>query len=287
MRAGRLLLIWSALVGTAACLSAGSADATGARASSSRVVFYSDVAQLVPGVSPYASNVPSVRPRSLLMLQDGSWVIDKLHWSTWGRAVARATGVSSASNCKPNCAQGKRTRDAISLALSRRRQLFGHTVYACYQLTDPAAPSLDQLECLRHIHGHQYAYAPVAGSPVHLAEFLSPDRNIWCVLNDMPGDREGDCFYDANRSIASQEYAANLRPNGHLGTCAWQPSQPGVAGCVQNWNPSAIVLKSGQVDVIYQYRCQATHSAVTCTIDTGAALGKGFTITGTGVTPVP
>jgi hypothetical protein len=122
---------------------------------------------------------------------------------------------------------------------------------------------------------------------VHLSDFLSPDRKIWCVLNDSPGVREAACFYDANRFTGGQEYSAYLRPNGQLDTCAWQPTQGGLAACVQNWDPSAPVLKSGQVDVIYQYRCQATQTAITCMVDTGKGKGKGFTITDTGATPIP
>jgi hypothetical protein len=124
-------------------------------------------------------------------------------------------------------------------------------------------------------------------TPVHLSDFLSPDRKIWCLLNDSPGVREAACFYDANRFTGGQEYSAYLRPNGQLDTCAWQPTQSGLEACVQNWDPSAPVLKSGQVDVIYQYRCQAIGNAITCMVDTGKGKGKGFTITDTGATPIP
>ena len=286
MKTGRLLLIAAALVGPAAWVSAGSAHAGGTKASG-QVVFYSDVAQLVPGTPPYMDNVPSVRPSLVVMFQDGSWVIEKLRWSSWGGSVARATGISSASNCQPNCAQGRRTRDPVQFVVSQPRHLFGRTVYACYQLTDPKAPPTDQHDCLKRTRGSQYYYSPIAGSPVHLSEFLSPDRKIWCVLDDSSAVREADCFYDANRSVAGQEYAAALHPNGQLVSCAWQPSQNAVAACVQNWNPSAAVLRTGLVDVIYQYRCQAASTAISCTVDTGTGKGRGFTITGTGVTRIP
>jgi len=130
--------------------------------------------------------------------------------------------------------------------------------------------------------------AAAGGSaPAQLANFLSPDRKIWCLLNNSPGFRDAGCVYDSTPSAAGQEYSAYLRPNGQLDTCAWQPSQPPLQACDQNWNANAPVLKSGKVDVIYQYRCQAASTAITCTVDTGAAKGKGFTISGTGVTPIP
>jgi hypothetical protein len=284
VKAGRLFLIAVALVAAVAWRSARTADAGGARASG-QVVFYADVANLVPGPS-YNKNAPHVRPRLVLMFENGAWVIEKLRWSSWGGPVARATGISSASNCTPNCAQGKRTNDPVQFVLSHPRHLFGRTVYACYQLTDAKAPPTDQHDCLKHTRGNQYYYSAVAGSPLHLSEFLSPDRKIWCVLGDRPGVREADCFYDANRFTGGQEYSATLHADGQLVTCAWQPSQSGVDACVQNWDPSAPVLKSGRVDVIYEYRCHATSTAITCTVDTGKGKGKGFTITDTGVTPI-
>ena len=124
-------------------------------------------------------------------------------------------------------------------------------------------------------------------APAHLANFLSPDRKIWCLIQNEPDDRAASCFFAADRSAGGQEYSAALQPNGQLVTCAWQPSQPGVQACDQNWDASAPVLNSGKVDLIDQYRCQATSGAITCTVDTGAAKGKGFTISGTGVTPIP
>lgn len=156
MRVGRLLLMAAALVATATWLPAGSAEAGAARAPRA-VVFYPDVGSLVPGTPPTA---PRVRPSLVVMFQDGAWVIEKLHWSNWGGRVARATGISSASNCTPSCAQGKRTHDPVRFVLSNRRHLLGRTVYACYRLTDPKAPSTDQHDCLRHAYGHQYHYAP-------------------------------------------------------------------------------------------------------------------------------
>jgi hypothetical protein len=164
MRAGRLLLVAAALVATVAWLSAGSADAGGARASA-QVVFYADVADLVPGIPPL-KHTPSVRPSLVLIFEDGSSVVEKLHWSSWGRSVARATGILSASDCEPSCATGKRTNDPVRFVLSQRKHLFGRTVYACYQITDPKRPPIDRRLCLKHsqVGSNQYYYAPVAGS---------------------------------------------------------------------------------------------------------------------------
>lgn len=159
MKVLRLLLMAAALVATAAWLSAGSADAGGARASG-QVVFYADVANTVPGTS-FLKNSPRVRPSAVLLIEDGSAILETLHWSSWGGTVARAKGILSASNCVPDCAGGKRTHDPAQFVLSQRRHLFGRTVYACYELTDPKAPQIYR-DCLKHSSGNQYYYAPVA-----------------------------------------------------------------------------------------------------------------------------
>jgi len=282
----RSTLIAAALLATAGWLSAGSAGAGGGARESAHIVFYINTANTVPG-SP-VPNLPRVRPYRVVMFANGSWIIDKLHWSSWGGPVARATGISSASNCKPNCAEGRRTHNPARFVLSHPRHLFGRTVYACFRLTVPKSPQADQHLCLERLHGTQYAYAPVAGSPLHVTEFLSPDRTIWCLFSNGPGSRQAYCGYNDSLSDPSQEYAATLDPSGQLFTCAWQRGQNPLASCVQNWNKSATVLRSGQVDAIYQYRCTAvTRTTVTCKVATGTGKGKGFTISATGVTPIP
>ena len=147
---------------------------------SGQVVFYPNTADFVPGQA-YNPNVPSVRPSLVLMFEDGSWVIKNLRWSSWGGATARATGISSSSDCKPNCAQGTRTNHPVSFVVSKPKHLLGRTVYTCFQLTDPKAPKTDQDRCLRHSTGNQYAYgAPIVVKP--------PARQTRLVFNTtIPG----------------------------------------------------------------------------------------------------
>lgn len=127
------------------------------------------------------------------------------------------------------------------------------------------------------------------GSPRHLSRFLSPNRKILCLLFDSHkpmGAKEAFCAYSARGNGSGQEYSATLHPNGRLATCAWHPRQNPNTACYQIWG-SGPVLRSGHVDVIYQYHCEATHTAITCTVDTGKGKGKGFAISGTGVTRIP
>jgi hypothetical protein len=117
------------------------------------------------------------------------------------------------------------------------------------------------------------------GVPRHLSAFLSPDREIWCVLPS--------CFY-GRPAGAGDKYSASLDANGRLTTCAWHPSE-GLSAptCVHAWDDTAPVLRSGQVDVFSRFRCQAASAAITCTVASGTGNGKGFTISRAGVTPIP
>jgi hypothetical protein len=120
---------------------------------------------------------------------------------------------------------------------------------------------------------------PARSAPRHLSAFLSPDREIWCVLPS--------CFY-GRPAGAGDKYSASLDANGRLTTCAWHPSD-GLSAptCVHAWDDTAPVLRSGQVDVFSHFRCQAARAAITCTVTSGTGKGKGFTIRRTGVTPIP
>jgi hypothetical protein len=115
-------------------------------------------------------------------------------------------------------------------------------------------------------------------APLHLSAFLSPDREIWCVLPS--------CFY-GRPAGSGNKYSASLDANGRLTTCAWHTNQSRLANtCVHAWDDTAPVLRSGQVDVFSKFRCRAASAAITCTVDTGTGKGKGFTIGDTGITPI-
>jgi hypothetical protein len=127
-----------------------------------QIYFYSNLGDSVPGAT-YAPNTPLVRPTSLLIFQDGSYLIEKLRWKDWGLGVARATGVSSSSTCKPNCATAPRINKPAEVTVSRPKLLFGREVYTCYQLTVPSYPASDQAGCLKRGPGGSYSYARASG----------------------------------------------------------------------------------------------------------------------------
>jgi len=253
------------------------------QAASGRIFFYANVGNPIPGTK-FSPNPPQIRPSRLIEFEDGSWLIVNLRWTGWGGTTARATGISSASNCKPNCAAGKRTHDSARLIVSQPKRFRGRTVYTCFQLTIPATPIANQHDCLRR-EGSLYTYQPAAGARSGLADFLSPDRRIWCVLTNETYDRHASCLtgYPTNGNTNIPNYSAQVSASGQVQLCNWAPGQDPRAGCVQNWDYNVPVLKPGVVDLVYQYRCTSTTSSVTCTVNTGPGKGNGFRITPTSV----
>jgi hypothetical protein len=92
-----------------------------------------------------------IKPSSFLMFQDGGWVLQKLKWTHWGSKVARATGISNASDGIPNMAEGKRTMSPARVTLSKPGRFRGHEVYHCFTLTVPAHHESDQHLCIKRL----------------------------------------------------------------------------------------------------------------------------------------
>lgn len=112
-----------------------------------RIGFYGGILDLD---SVNSSTPLVVRPSQVLLAEDGSVALVDLRWSDWGTSVARATGVWSASDCTPSCADGKLTKRPAQLTLSNPGLVLGHMVYRCYQV-DPPNPQRDPADhgCLR------------------------------------------------------------------------------------------------------------------------------------------
>lgn len=99
--------------------------------------FYGDIGGVIGNQS---STV--VHPSSLMLTENGSVALIHLQWSDWGKGIARATGVWSASSCTPNCAAGKRMTSPARLTLWSPGLVSGHWVYRCFQI-DPRHPKRD------------------------------------------------------------------------------------------------------------------------------------------------
>lgn len=118
------------------------------------IYFWGSVAATIraPGQPPE----PEVtRPALIFIFADGSWAIERLHWTGWGSSVAHATGTSSASNGIPNMAEGKRIKAPAQITLSSPGRFYGHEVYRCVVLTVPP-PATNEHLCLKDQHGYWF-----------------------------------------------------------------------------------------------------------------------------------
>jgi hypothetical protein len=142
------------------------------------IYFWSSTADAVsvPKGAVSQGNARVIRPSVIAMHADGSWDIDHLRWSGWGRRVAHATGISNASNGIPSEAQGRRIKRPADLTLSDPGRFEGHEVYRCFTLTVPTFPGSDERLCLKDQGGYHYFESTAA----QFDEFLSPDRKVWC-----------------------------------------------------------------------------------------------------------
>ncbi len=136
----------------------GDAPARSVSPGTGRIAFYGDIGSIINNQNPLL-----VRPSTLLLAEDGSVALIHLRWSGWGTSVARATGVWSASNCTPSCANGKRTTSPARLTLSSPGLGGGHRVYRCFQIYPPHPQrDIDDHGCIQR-QGTYAVYAPISG----------------------------------------------------------------------------------------------------------------------------
>jgi hypothetical protein len=236
---------------------------------------YTWVGDLIPGTK-YHPNPPLVRPATLYETDDGSWVIEKLHWSSWGASVARATGISSA---RASVATAPRVNHPATLTLSRPVALLGHEVYGCYQLTVPSDPKQSEHECLTlDPNGTTWGYGlasqpkttPTKPTSGTYARFYTPSRNIACEMSDNDTAQAGiGCIMQKPPALAS------LKVSGLATICQHQALK-----CTGNLgdNPSLPApreLAYGSSVTVGRFRCTSASTGVTCVV---IATGKGFFI---------
>jgi hypothetical protein len=254
---------------TAVVVFAAGAGASEKSSASGQVYFYGDLANAIN--SSYSKNPLLVRPSLIGMFEDGSWVLEKLRWSSWGSSVASARGISSASNCTPNCATGKRTNVPAQLTLSSPGLVLGHRVYRCFQLTVPSHPA--EHECLGHI-GKLIAYSPISKPtpPATSAVAFSPDpAGISCILKDN-GTVQGASVFCWLGSQWPPATHAQMGLDGQLDETTIIPQPVGLGG------PD---LQYGKSVTIGRFRCTSAVAGLSCVV---TKTGKGFLIGPAGIT---
>ena len=263
-----------------ACLFPGGAGAALAHPadSSGQIFLYTNI--LAPVNATFASNQLQIRPAGLLMFQDGSWAIIKLRWSGWGSSVAHASGLSSSTDCKPNCATGKRTDVPAQVTVSSPGVVFGHTVYRCLQLNVPSSPKSSQRYCLGPQAPNLYGYVPRASRPVPPKP--APAQIGLGFLTSLPGHIS--CQMDAEPTM-KQVFCQSLGPPTQHGVTLHADGTFSSCGVTCVGNP-------GQGTPTYTVGKTATIGPFTCTVKTGGvqcvvtATGKGFLFNASGATSV-
>ena len=156
-----------------------------------------------------SSNPRVIQPASILMFADGSWDLESLSWTGWGTSVARATGISSASNGIPDQATGTRIKSPVTVTLSQPGPFQGHEVYRCFTLKSPAHPDSNERLCLKD-QGHGYyllASAPLTKPQPSVVDFFSgpPNRNVGCELSAAQGSTAAHVLCESYGAAVSQK----------------------------------------------------------------------------------
>lgn len=231
------------------------------------ISFWNDIAAPIDKHNPL-----TVRPSTFLLFEDGQWVLEDMHWTGWGSSVARATGISSASNDIPNAAQGKRIKTRASVTLSDPGRFEGHEVYRCFKLTVPGPASYGpQPLCL----GRSAGAWVLKSNALSLSGFLSPDGKVWCGI----GSPQSFCVTGGEAAGIPQS-GATLYSSGKVTLCD-VPVPSASQGCTQNWDPGAQVLTLGQENYVDGVVCKSETTGITCTLVSGRGAGKGFLISST------
>jgi hypothetical protein len=195
-------------------------------------------------------------------------------WPNSGWAVFRFTG--GAWQLVPNGYHG-----GFVAALAAVGSDIRQTVPVWHKSDGPCNPSGGRKTRIWHWNGSRLVAGPwkvtsTGPKTVSLDDFLSPDRKTWCVIGKGAVGDEAFC------ATLTPVQSATLRRNGAVAICN------GTAGgdCGNGWHSSAPVLRYGQQNERYGYRCTSERTGITCTVLAGAASGKGFLINRQGVSRV-
>jgi hypothetical protein len=87
---------------------------------------------------------PVYRPRLLAVAGEGSFVVERMRWSSWRRGSARGRGIGAQDDCSPDCATGTFHRAPVRVRLARPRSRCGNRIWTRMALTwTEGAPKID------------------------------------------------------------------------------------------------------------------------------------------------
>jgi hypothetical protein len=226
------------------------------------VYFWANTAATIAGPGQ-PSLPPVIRPKTIALFADGSWDVEHLRWSGWGSSVARATGISSASDGIPNQAEGKRIKTAARVVLSHPGTFQGCEVYRCFTLTIPSRPASDQHLCLKEQGGSWYLVAQrsTPAAPTTSTDFLVRAIGGGCSMTTARVMCE---------TYGTPAQVATLAPSGAVTICVVGGASPCDQGDFGEGTPHYAV---GRSTTVGPFRCAVLATGVRCTV---VASGTGF-----------
>jgi len=129
------------------------------------IYFWADLGNPVKSPVRGFHNPPVIRPSSLMLFEDGSWLIEKLHWTGWGSPVAVAQGKSNSDTDKPNVAEGRRIITPATVTLYDPGVFEGRRVYRCIRMK-LQPPAHYEASCLERSGTTVVLGPPGVGTPV-------------------------------------------------------------------------------------------------------------------------
>jgi hypothetical protein len=126
---------------------------------------------------------------------------------------------------------------------------------------------------------------PPAGGTLHLRSFFSPDREVWCGIENKVSIPWTDvwCGTPAG-TVGVPIVSASLTKAGAVAFCLG--TDRATHHCNKTYDSTTPTLNVGQIVELDGFRCTSQKDGITCVVTSGAGEGKGFTINAKTATPV-
>ena len=235
------------------------------------IYFWGSVVAVLGAPGQPVATPELIRPSLILLAEDGSSVVEHLRWSGWGTSVARATGISSASNGIPNMAQGKRIKKPARVTLSSPGRFQGHEVYRCFTLTLPPAAA-GEPSCLVERGGYWSLAGrsptgstapPASTATVSGTTFFSPipGLSLNCELEDSAVPGPGVSVYC---QTINPPRSVTMGRAGRFKICSGGTIR--TTHCIGNPPMNTPTLAYGKEITVGPFRCRSEQAGVTCTV---------------------
>jgi hypothetical protein len=211
---------------------------------------------------------------------DGTAVVEGARWRNWGRstATAQATFNEALLSSHNSVASAPRRRSAVTITASHIELCSGRRAYTSIKIRYAApANGISTLTLPTFLpHCRPLAQSGKPGT-LHVHEFLSPDRKVWCQINEFSPP-----MVACGTHPEPPTHAAEVNTAGHVSICSvprleYSPGAHVPNTCFQNW-AEPVMLGDGKQTELDGFRCSSATNGITCTVVAGAGKGKGFRV---------